>query len=52
MDISNEQINEAMAKILVHRYEKAVGVPILESDILLTEDMFKRIETHDSAFLG
>tara|TARA_Y100000748_G_C15173962_1_gene362819 strand:+ start:202 stop:414 length:213 start_codon:yes stop_codon:yes gene_type:complete len=51
MNVTIEQTNEAMARFLVHRYEKIVGFPILGNEICLTEETFKIISSHDSEFL-
>ncbi len=51
MSFTIEQTNEAMARFLVHRYEKIVGFPILDKDLSLTEKTLQIIESHDSEFL-
>ena len=52
MSITSEQSNEAMARLLVSRYERVIGEPILASDIWLSGDMFEWMQMHDSEFLG
>jgi len=52
MSVRSEQSNEAMARFLVSRYERAIGEPILASDIWLSGEMFEWMEMHDSEFLG
>ncbi len=51
MNVTIEQTNEAMARFLVHRYEKIVGFPILGNELCLTEETFQIISSHDSEFL-
>ena len=51
MSFTIEQTNEAMARFLVHRYEKIVGFPILDSEIAMSEETFQKIQSHDSEFL-
>jgi len=51
MSVKIEQTNEAMARFLVHRYEKIVGFPILGNDLSLSEETFQIIQSHDSEFL-
>ena len=51
MSITIEQTNEAMARFLVHRYEKIVGFPILGNELSMTDETFQRLQSHDSEFL-
>ena len=52
MDISSEQHNEAMAKFLVSRYERVVGVTVMSNETYQYESTLERIQTHDSDFFG
>lgn len=55
MDISSEQHNEAMAKFLVSRYERVVGVTVMtvmSNETCQYESTLDRIQTHDSDFFG
>ena len=51
MSITIEQTNEAMARFLVHRYEKIVGFPILGNELSMTDETFQILQSHDSEFL-
>ena len=52
MSVSNEKINDAMARFLMSRYERTVYVPIMKSDLVLSQNTLELIKTHDSDFLG
>jgi len=53
MDISSCQHNEAMAKFLVSRYERLVGVTVMGKETCQSESStLERIQTHDSDFFG
>ena len=52
MDISSDQHNEAMAKFLVSRYERIVGVTVMGKEPYQHESTLERIQTHDSEFFG
>ena len=51
MSVTIEQTNEAMARFLVHRYEKIVGFPILGNELSLNDETLQIIQSHDSEFL-
>mgnify|MGYP001318017897 CR=1 FL=1 len=51
MSFTIEQTNEAMARFLVHRYEKIIGFPILGNELSLTEETFQKLQLHESEFL-
>jgi len=51
MSVKIEQTNEAMARFLVHRYEKIVGFSILGNDLSLSDETFQILQSHDSEFL-
>ena len=52
MDISSDRYNEAMAKFLVSRYERIVGVTVMGKETCEYESTLERIQTHDSNFFG
>tara|TARA_B100000686_G_C16577475_1_gene856281 strand:- start:837 stop:995 length:159 start_codon:yes stop_codon:yes gene_type:complete len=52
MSISSEKINEAMARFLISRYNRTVYVPVMTSELVLSQDTMELIKTHDSDFLG
>jgi hypothetical protein len=52
MNISSNQHNEAMAKFLVCRYERNVGVTVMGKAPRQYESTLERIQTHDSDFFG
>jgi hypothetical protein len=52
MDISSDQHNEAMAKFLVSRYERIVGVNVMGKEPCQYQSTLERIQTHDSDFFG
>ena len=52
MDISSDKHNEAMAKFLVSRYERVVGVTVMSNETCQYESTLERIQTHDSDFFG
>ncbi len=52
MSVSNEKINNAMARFLMSRYEQTVYVPVMRSDLVLSQNTLELIKTHDSDFLG
>ena len=51
MSVTIAQTNEAMARFLVHRYEKIVGFPILGNELSLNDETLQIIQSHDSEFL-
>ena len=52
MNISSDQHSEAMARFLVSRYERVVGISVLGNENCKTESTLERIQTHDSDFFG
>ena len=52
MSVSSEKINDAMARFLMNRYQRTVCVPVLGSELVLSQNTMELIKTHDSDFLG
>ena len=52
MSVSSEKINDAMARFLMSRYERTVNVPVMRSELGLSQNTLELIKTHDSDFLG
>ena len=53
MIISSDQHNEAMVKFLVSRYERIVGVTVVDNEFYQNySTTLERIQTQDSAFFG
>ena len=52
MSDSSDKNNDAMARFLMSRYERTVYVPVLRSELLLSQNTLELIKTHDSDFLG
>jgi hypothetical protein len=52
MSVSNEKINDAMARFLFSRYQRTVHVPVMSSESVFSKNTIELIKTHDSDFLG
>ena len=52
MSVSRDQINNAMARFLMSRYGRTVYVPVMRSELVLSQNTLELIKTHDSDFLG
>ena len=52
MRVPSEKINDAMARILMSRYERTVYLPATRSELVFSQNTMELIKTHDSDFLG
>ena len=52
MSVSSEKINDAMARFLISRYKRTFNVPVMESELVFSQNTMELIKTHDSDFLG
>ena len=52
MSVSSDKFNDAMARVLMNRYQRTVCVPFTRSELVFPQNTMELIKTHDSDFLG